>query len=149
MENGFYMLKFSLQEDRDKVLELGPWNIFNKPFILTMWSTGCKFDKEGISSVPIWAKLTKLPKELLTNTAISRISNVIGKPLFMDEATTTRSRISFARMCIEVHVNDNFPTNGKWGNNLGGDGIQLEAFRLWKMKQMGSPKGILQSKKFT
>lgn len=40
--------------------------------------------------------------ELFTSKGISHIANGVGVPLFMDKATEMRSRLSFARVCVEV-----------------------------------------------
>lgn len=40
--------------------------------------------------------------ELFTNEGISYITSGIGVPLFMDNATESRSYLSFARVCVEV-----------------------------------------------
>lgn len=35
---------------------------------------------------------------------MSRIGSALGKPLFADECTTSQSRISFARLLVEIDV---------------------------------------------
>src|ERR1044072_1455398 len=36
--NGFYMVKFDLKEDKEKVMEGGPWMIFNHYLEVSTWS---------------------------------------------------------------------------------------------------------------
>ena len=40
---------------------------------------------------------------------MSRIASAIGVPLFADECTTKQTRISYARMLIEVNVTKPIP----------------------------------------
>lgn len=57
--------------------------------------------------------------------SLSRLENVNGVPLFADECTTNQSRISFARMLIEVNITKPLPigvtiqdTSGKMYNQV-------------------------------
>lgn len=47
--------------------------------------------------------------ELLTSDGISHITSVVGYPLYMDKATEHRYRIQFARVCVEVGHEDEYP----------------------------------------
>lgn len=40
--------------------------------------------------------------ELFTNDGISHISSGVGVPLFIGKATELRTKVSFARICVEV-----------------------------------------------
>lgn len=42
--------------------------------------------------------------------SLSRIASVIGTPVFADECTTKQTRVSYARMLIEVNVTKELPT---------------------------------------
>lgn len=42
--------------------------------------------------------------------SLSRIASVIGRPIFVDECTTKQTRVSFARMLIEVNVITELPS---------------------------------------
>ncbi|KAK1316674.1 hypothetical protein QJS10_CPA05g01846 [Acorus calamus] len=40
---------------------------------------------------------------------ISKLASAIGKPLYMDTATASRSRVAFARVCIEISAQSELP----------------------------------------
>lgn len=40
---------------------------------------------------------------------MSKLSSVIGNPLYMDQATALGTRLAFERVCIEVNVDCKFP----------------------------------------
>ena len=62
-----------------------------------------------LTSLPIWVKFYNIPLEYWTNTCLGYIPSAIGKPLHLDSLTENRSRLSFARICIEVDWNSEFP----------------------------------------
>ncbi|XP_060170305.1 uncharacterized protein LOC132601217 [Lycium barbarum] len=62
-----------------------------------------------MSEIPLWIKLPKLPMNCWSCDSLSRIGSVIGCPMFADECTTKQTRISYARMLIEVDVTKPLP----------------------------------------
>ena len=41
--------------------------------------------------------------------ALCKLASAIGNPLFMDQATTKGTRMAYARVCVEVDVDSQFP----------------------------------------
>ena len=62
-----------------------------------------------ITSLPIWVKFFNIPLEYWTVTSLGYIASVVGIPIHLDTLTENHSRLSFARICIEVNVNCTFP----------------------------------------
>lgn len=54
-------------------------------------------------------KLHNLPPECWTEEGLSRIASVIGHPIHVDKATGKKTRLAFARICIEVDAIDDLP----------------------------------------
>ena len=40
---------------------------------------------------------------------MGRLASTLGKPLYMDEATASGSRVDYARVCIEIEASFTFP----------------------------------------
>ncbi|KAF5182809.1 zinc ion binding / nucleic acid binding protein [Thalictrum thalictroides] len=104
-----YYFKFVSEEDKRKVIEMGPVFIVGRVFIISNWSPEIEAQRDYITSVPIWAKILDLPKELWTDDGISYAASLIGNPKCMDELTAKRKRLSFARVCVEVDVSRELP----------------------------------------
>ena len=62
-----------------------------------------------LTSLPIWVKFFNIPLEYWTVTSLGYIASAFGIPLFLDTLTENLSRLSFARICIEVDVKCEFP----------------------------------------
>ena len=62
-----------------------------------------------LSSLLIWVKFFNIPLEYWIVTSLGYIASVVGIPLHLDTLTENQLRLSFARICIEVDVNCEFP----------------------------------------
>ena len=108
-DNGLYIFRFRDLAARDWVLENGPWYFAGRPIILRIWKPGMEMLNVQITSVPIWVKFFNIPLEYWTVTSLGYIASVVGIPMHLDNLTENHSRLSFARICIEVDVNCTFP----------------------------------------
>ncbi|WRX29353.1 Reverse transcriptase domain - like 10 [Theobroma cacao] len=64
------------------------------------WSPDLHPEKES-PIVPVWISFPNLRAHLQERSALMMIAKTVGKPLFVDEATTNGSRPSVARVCVE------------------------------------------------
>ncbi|PKI45194.1 hypothetical protein CRG98_034415 [Punica granatum] len=69
--------------------------------------------------MPIWVQLRKIHLQYFHPKGISYLASAVGKPLFMDRATALRSRLEYAKVCIELDVDKEIPEflNVDLGNN--------------------------------
>ncbi|KAF7146013.1 hypothetical protein RHSIM_Rhsim04G0217700 [Rhododendron simsii] len=63
----------------------------------------------AFSSVPVRVKLYNVSLESWTEDGLSYIASYIGNPLYHDEFTQDHSRLTFARVCIEVEAAKEIP----------------------------------------
>ena len=108
-ENGLYFFRFRDLDARDWVMNFGPWHLAGRPFILRAWRPGMDMLNIQLTSIPIWVKFFNIPLEYWTNTSLGYIASVVGNPLHLDTLTENQSMLSFARICIEVGVDCEFP----------------------------------------
>ncbi|KAL0914872.1 hypothetical protein M5K25_015257 [Dendrobium thyrsiflorum] len=102
LSDGFFMLKFTSPEDFDMALSGGVWFFLGKPFVLQKWVPNFKPVREESSSIPIWFKILDLPLPCWTPEGISRIASKIGIPIAVDNLTAEKSRLTYARVCVQV-----------------------------------------------
>ena len=101
--NGFFLFQFLLGENGSKVLKGGLWLIGGRVFILKKWERGLDVRKDLLQSVPMRVRFPQLGLHLWSSNIIGRIASTIGKPLYMEKQTYTKSPLVFARVCIEVN----------------------------------------------
>ena len=87
----------------------GSWFVKGKPLVLHQWTIDSKCEKDKLLTIPIWVKFPNLPLRLWSPTLMSRLASTLGKPLYMDEATATGSRVDYARVCTEIEASFQFP----------------------------------------
>ncbi|KAF5191088.1 Zinc knuckle (CCHC-type) family protein [Thalictrum thalictroides] len=107
-EEVFY---FKLKNEDDKIMaiEKGPFFIAYWLFVLRFWSPKIEKGKNLISSVPIWIKLEGVPKRLWSKDGLGFLASLIGWPVCLDEATKKKTKLKFARVCVEVDIDCSFP----------------------------------------
>ncbi|KAK1282622.1 hypothetical protein QJS10_CPB22g00516 [Acorus calamus] len=118
--NGFFIVKFLLEEDLKKVLEGGLWSMDNRPFILQRWSPSVRMEQERLTSIPIWIKFPHLPVHLWTKECLGKLASAVGTPLCLDTATQRGISISFARICVEIEANKCLPDSVCVNSKSGG-----------------------------
>ncbi|KAK9676732.1 hypothetical protein RND81_11G096300 [Saponaria officinalis] len=101
---GWFSFRFSSSEGMNSVLKEGPWQIGSNTLVLKQWSPTFSVDMEKITSVPVWVLFPGLDPYLWSDSALSKIASKVGKPFFADLTTTLKSRLSFARVMVEVDV---------------------------------------------
>ncbi|XP_039017567.1 uncharacterized protein LOC120148544 [Hibiscus syriacus] len=99
--NNVYIFSFANDSVRDWVLENGPWHVFNKPLILRIWEANMQKLDFDFAHLPIWIHLYNVPLELYTQDGLSSIASALGKPISMDSFTASKTRLHFAKVCVE------------------------------------------------
>jgi len=103
-DEGYYVIRFASIEEKNTALCSGPYTIANRPVIVKSWSSDFDFQNEILRVVPLWIKLPNLPLICWGPESLSRIGSTLGNPLFADECTSQQSRISYARLLVEIDI---------------------------------------------
>lgn len=102
-EKGFFFLKFGEEGAYRHLSEIGAWNFFGKLMVLQEWYADMDYEKEGLTRWPLWIQHHNVPLQYWNEEGLSYIASAVGKPLYADEMTESTSRISFAKICMEVN----------------------------------------------
>ena len=62
-ENGFCMVTVDIAQDRDWIMNSGPYFMDGYGFYLKKWTMNFDPTKEVIKEIPIWIRLRNLPQE--------------------------------------------------------------------------------------
>ncbi|KAL6570158.1 hypothetical protein OROMI_014672 [Orobanche minor] len=74
--------------------------------------------------VPLWVKIHALPPQWFDLRSLKTIASSVGEFLKADEPTHNRSRLSFARVCVEVNLKNHLPK--KINLQVGEDSVPLD-----------------------
>lgn len=101
---GYFMIRFELKVDKDRMLFEGPYMIANRLIIIKEWVVDFCFENKVLREIPLWIRLPKLPLSCWSGDSLSRIGSVIGTPICAYECTSLQQRISYARILVEVDI---------------------------------------------
>ncbi|KAH0715048.1 hypothetical protein KY284_007953 [Solanum tuberosum] len=105
---------------RDMVLCSGPHHLLRRHVIMKPWVPEINFKEEILTTIPLWVKHPNLPLNCWNSAVLSKIGSSLGNPFYADECTIQTSRISFARILVNVY---------KWGTHVWTNQLQLYMFR--------------------
>ncbi|XP_060187471.1 uncharacterized protein LOC132616806 [Lycium barbarum] len=108
-DDGYFIFRFSCEEDKNAVLQSGPYTFYNRPMILKEWSPTFHIDKEPMRVIPLWVMFPGLPVHCWAKENLGRIASYLGKPLCTDRLTAQYECISYARMLIEMDITREIP----------------------------------------
>ncbi|KAL1533961.1 peroxidase [Salvia divinorum] len=105
-------IQLSELSDYAKILN-GPnnspvWYVEHHPMRVFKWTP----DFDPFFEIPIvalWCNILALPVHLFEESALIAIGNLLGHAVQVDRATISRSRVSFARICVEVDISQSIP----------------------------------------
>ncbi|KAL0910776.1 hypothetical protein M5K25_018861 [Dendrobium thyrsiflorum] len=141
LSDGFFLFKFSCVEDYESIWSRGVWFILGRPFILQQWHPKFKPKREQLTSVPIWIKIHDLPLACWNSEGISRIASKVGVPLAADSLTTQKSRLTYARVCVQVDNQATYPEEILV--SLDGDVVQLKVQYEWRPSPCAHCKSLV------
>ncbi|XP_042056286.1 uncharacterized protein LOC121800861 [Salvia splendens] len=101
------LIQFSLLEDYVKLLGgangMPVWFVERHHMRVFKWTPD--FDPFFESPIAaVWCNLIGLPIHLFEKLALFAIGGLLGEPLQVDHVTISRTRLSFARMCIKIDI---------------------------------------------
>lgn len=79
------------------------WFVGHTPMRVFKWTWDFDLFHESPIAA-IWCNLIALPLHLFDISALFAIGKLLGNPIQVDQSTADRSRLSFARLCIEIDI---------------------------------------------
>ena len=93
----------------------------NRPLVLKHWQPSLPLAREDVNKVLVWVRLYNVPFEYWTSKGLSFVASAVGCSLHADHMTLSRSRLSYARVCVEIDARDELIedfdfqcSNGMW-----------------------------------
>ncbi|XP_057418764.1 uncharacterized protein LOC130712971 [Lotus japonicus] len=104
IDNGFYMVKFDRDEDRKKVMDGGPWMIFDHYLVVALWSKEFISPAAKITKTMAWIRVPGLNVTFYDESFLMSLAKLIGTPVRVDMTTLNAERGRFARICVELDL---------------------------------------------
>jgi hypothetical protein len=104
--HGFFMIKFDLEADREKVINGGPWMIFDHYVAIRPWTTDFISSQVKINKTLVWIRFPSLGMEYYDESLLLALASAIGSLVKVDMHTLDASRGKFARVCVEINLDE-------------------------------------------
>ncbi|PKU59458.1 Uncharacterized protein MA16_Dca012786 [Dendrobium catenatum] len=108
----------------------GAWFFHGKPFIFQKWTKNFHPTRKNFTTVPIWVRVHNLPLVCSNSIGISKIASKIGIPMAVDALTAAKTRLTYARICIQASITSSFPESVSVA--IEGEVIKLQIQYEWK-----------------
>ncbi|KAL9243840.1 hypothetical protein vseg_017680 [Gypsophila vaccaria] len=118
MPNGIFLGRFKTKENQEQVLQSGHYLFDNKPLIYRPWSKELELKKTKIDMVPVWIQLHNLPLKFW-GKSLPKIAGLLGKHIKNDMATEERSKIGYARVMVELKIDQQLPAHVSFKDETG------------------------------
>ncbi|GLJ44533.1 hypothetical protein SUGI_0935070 [Cryptomeria japonica] len=79
-------------------------------FLLKSWYTNFNPSTKSFDKIPLWVKLLNLPLHLWFDSYFERLGDSLGSFLMVDECSSNLLHSTYARILVEMDVNDGIPT---------------------------------------
>lgn len=116
LRRGLFMVRFQHLQDKMEVERKDIFYFDSKPFIVKSWNPEMDLRTESIKSLPLWVQLPDLDIKYRGLRSLSKIGSLIGNPLKTDKYTADKSRLSYARLLIDVPLDGSFPESVEFFN---------------------------------
>lgn len=138
---GFFLVRLNTKEQRDAILNGGFQFFDKKPMIVKAWHQDLNLQKENMKRLPIWIQLPQLDLKYWGESYLYKLVAGIGTPLKLDQATKAKYRLNFARILVEVGIDQYFPDSISFENEKGEVICQAIGYE-WKPISCGNCHGL-------
>lgn len=111
IDNGFYMVKFDVESDRERALSDGPWMIYDHYLAVSRWTPEFVSPEAKVDRTTVWIRFPGLNLVYYDESVLLALASAVGKPVKVDTNTLKVQRGRFARICVEIDLNQ--PVVGK------------------------------------
>lgn len=85
IDNGFFMVKFDIPEDCERVLSGGPWMVFDHYLVVTAWTTEFISPEARVDKAMVWIRFLGLNLVYYDESFLLAMAAAVGKPIRVDE----------------------------------------------------------------
>ncbi|XP_015957289.1 uncharacterized protein LOC107481521 [Arachis duranensis] len=100
----YFLVKFDVVEEREKVLLGGPWMIEENYVAMKPWDQEFRSSENCFGATLVWIRIFRLPIWCYQEDAMLRVAAVVGIPVKVDLATKLAERGRYARACVQIDL---------------------------------------------
>ncbi|XP_016206827.1 uncharacterized protein LOC107647240 [Arachis ipaensis] len=101
---GYFLVKFDVAEDCEKVMLGGPWLIEGHYVAVKPWDVDFQSSEQSFDSTLVWIQVSNLPIWCYQEQAMLHIAAIIEVPVKVDLATKLAERGRYIRACVQINL---------------------------------------------
>ncbi|CAN1794997.1 Putative ribonuclease H protein At1g65750 [Linum perenne] len=113
-----FLVRFGDEKDYFKALTGGPWIILDHYLVVQQWDPTFRVSDKLPSKMVVWVRFPHIPIQLYHKQILTSLGNLIEKTVRVDYNTQTAERGKFARIAVEIDLNEPLATgidlDGAW-----------------------------------
>ncbi|CAN1799479.1 hypothetical protein LINPERHAP1_LOCUS22125 [Linum perenne] len=109
LDKNCFMGKFANDQDYFKALTGGPWMILDHYLIVHQWDHSFRVSNDMPKKMVAWVRFPHLPIHFYHAQVLTSLGNLVGKTVKIDFNTQRAERGRFARIAIELDLNEPLP----------------------------------------
>ncbi|KAL4346847.1 hypothetical protein GQ457_17G009160 [Hibiscus cannabinus] len=102
LDNDYYLIRFAMDADYDKVLTSGPWMVYGCYLTVQPWSRNFSTSVTQPNQILAWIHLPGLPYRYYSKSLFRAIAGLLGHVVHVDFNTDEGVRGRFARLVVVV-----------------------------------------------
>ncbi|XP_029152421.1 uncharacterized protein [Arachis hypogaea] len=100
----YFLVKFDVAEEREKVILGGPWMIERNYVAVKPWDQEFRSSENCFKATLVWIRISELPIWCYQEDAMLRVAAVVGIPVKVDLATKLAERERYARTSVQIDL---------------------------------------------
>ncbi|XP_074314107.1 uncharacterized protein LOC141649312 [Silene latifolia] len=121
LPNGLFVVRFAKPEHHKLVLANGMFLFDGKPIVIKLWDPSVRISKVSVKKVPIWVKLVGLDLKFWGAKCLEKLASLVGRFVRIDDSTLDKALLGFARIMVEVEIDQSFPNSITFEDELGNE----------------------------
>ncbi|KAL2935490.1 50S ribosomal protein L3 organellar chromatophore [Bienertia sinuspersici] len=118
LQRGMYLIRIKTMEQRDNIVKYERPFFDSKPVVMKAWVDDMDFTKDIVTTIPIWVNIT-VDFKYWGIRAFEKIVKLVENIIKLDDMTTKRDRLNYARALVEVNIDQYFPDHIDFINERG------------------------------
>jgi len=104
------------------------------PVVVKKWNSDMSISKEEVQTADVWVQLPGFHVKYWSIMSLSKIVSQIGVPKQTDHYTVRRARLAYARVLVEIQINQELKEKVIFENEKGNEVRQPVHFEWKPMK---------------
>ncbi|KAJ8421390.1 hypothetical protein Cgig2_031915 [Carnegiea gigantea] len=109
VRKGVFLIRFHNMTDQAAVVQRGVYFFDNKSFIVKPWREDLNLNIENLATLPVWVRFPYLEVKYWGPDSLSKLGSLLGIPIKIDKFPRDKTILKYARLLIEMKLQDSFP----------------------------------------